>query len=146
MKEFMVAVLDIGNQWDVISNEVVNKHNLPTMTPYETYSLVWLSKNKNLCVRCKCKVMFVLLAYYINEVEFDFVPLDVCGVIFANQYMWDWYFICRWCMYQFIIVKYGQVYSMTTQNDLAPLVLVSTTKTELSKYLEKFYCFSSMIK
>jgi hypothetical protein len=36
----------------------------------------------------KCKIKFVVSAYFIDEVELDVVPLDVCGVVFGSPYMY----------------------------------------------------------
>jgi hypothetical protein len=36
----------------------------------------------------QCKIKFVVSAYFIDEVELDVVPLDMCGVVFGSPYMY----------------------------------------------------------
>jgi hypothetical protein len=35
-----------------------------------------------------CKIKFVVSVDFIDEVELDVVPLDVCGVVFGSPYMY----------------------------------------------------------
>jgi hypothetical protein len=36
----------------------------------------------------QCKIKFVVSVDFIDEVELDVVPLDVCGVVFGSPYMY----------------------------------------------------------
>ena len=36
----------------------------------------------------QCKIKFVVSADFIDEVELDVAPLDVCGVVFGSPYIY----------------------------------------------------------
>jgi hypothetical protein len=44
--------------------------------------LGWVNKDAEIKVKKQCKVKFVVSDDFIDEVELDVVPLDVCGVVF----------------------------------------------------------------
>jgi hypothetical protein len=46
-----------------------------------------VNKDVNIKVTKQCKVKFSISAYFIDEVELDVVPLDVCSVVFGSPYM-----------------------------------------------------------
>lgn len=52
------------------------------------YPLGWVNKDAKLRVTKQCKINFSISATYIDEVEVDIVPLDVCGVVFGNPCMY----------------------------------------------------------
>jgi hypothetical protein len=52
------------------------------------YPLGWVNKDVELKVTKQCKIKFSISANYIDEVEVDVVPLDVCGVVFGSPYMY----------------------------------------------------------
>jgi hypothetical protein len=58
-------------------------HHHPNPCP-----LRWVSKDAKLNVTNQCKIKFSTSAYYINGVDVDVVPLDVCGVVFGSPYMY----------------------------------------------------------
>jgi hypothetical protein len=46
------------------------------------------NKDENIKVMKQCKIKFVVSSYFIVEVEFDVVPLDICVVLFGIPYMY----------------------------------------------------------
>jgi hypothetical protein len=52
------------------------------------YPLGWVNKYLEIKVTKQCKIKFLVSADFIDEVELDVVPLDVCGVVFVSPYMY----------------------------------------------------------
>jgi hypothetical protein len=52
------------------------------------YPLGWVNKDAYIKVTKQCKIKFVVSANFIDEVELDVVPLDICGVVFGSPYMY----------------------------------------------------------
>jgi hypothetical protein len=50
--------------------------------------LGWVNKDVEIKVTKQCKIKFVVSVDFIDEVELDVVPLDVCGVVFGSSYMY----------------------------------------------------------
>lgn len=67
----------------MINKIVLEVHDHPI-----TYRLGWINKDVEIKVMKQCKTKVGVCAYFINEVELDAVPLDVCGVVFVSPYMY----------------------------------------------------------
>jgi hypothetical protein len=52
------------------------------------YPLGWVNKDAEIKVTKKCKIKFAISVDFIDEVELDVVPLDVCAVVFGSPYMY----------------------------------------------------------
>jgi hypothetical protein len=52
------------------------------------YPLGWVNNDVDLEVTKQCKINFSISVYYIDEVEVDVIPLDVCDVVFGIPYMY----------------------------------------------------------
>ena len=52
------------------------------------YPLGWVNKDVEIKVRKLCNIKFVVSVDFIDEVELDVVPLDVCGVVFGIPYIY----------------------------------------------------------
>jgi hypothetical protein len=50
--------------------------------------LGWVNKDVDLMVSKKCNMKFSKSEIYIDEVELELVPLDMCGVVFGSPYMY----------------------------------------------------------
>jgi hypothetical protein len=37
----------------------------------------------------RCKLIFAITANYIDEVELDVIPLDICGIVLGSPYLYD---------------------------------------------------------
>ena len=52
------------------------------------YPLGWVNKDAMIKGTKQCKIKFLVSADFIDEVELDVVPLDVCGVVFGSPYIY----------------------------------------------------------
>lgn len=68
--------------------EMVEKLRLEVHDHPSPYSLGWVNKDAKLKVTKQCKIIFPIGVDFIDEVEFDVVPLDVCRVVFGSPYMY----------------------------------------------------------
>ena len=37
----------------------------------------------------KCKIRFAIGSTFVDEVELDIVPLDICGIVLESPYLYD---------------------------------------------------------
>ena len=37
----------------------------------------------------RCKLRFAIIANFIDEVELDVIPLDICGIVLGSPYLYD---------------------------------------------------------
>jgi len=68
---------------DMFSNLGLEVRDHPNPHP-----LGWVNKDEELKVTKHCKIKFAIIANYIDEVEVNVVPFDVCGVVFGIPYMY----------------------------------------------------------
>jgi hypothetical protein len=66
---------------------LVNKHGLEVHDHTNPYLLGWVNNNAKFEVTKQCKIKFDISAIYIDEVEVDVVPLDVCHAVFGSPCM-----------------------------------------------------------
>ena len=62
---------------------------LKTKPHKKPYPLGWVCKDKILQVTKQCDLKFAITSKFIDEVEFDVVPLDVCGIVLGSSYLYD---------------------------------------------------------
>jgi len=55
----------------------------------DPYPLGWVHHNTSLQATKQYKLKFTICKKYIDEVVFDVIHLDICGVILGNSYMWE---------------------------------------------------------
>jgi hypothetical protein len=53
------------------------------------YRLGWICGDNNLQVTKQCKIKFAITSKYVDEVELDIVPLDICGIFLGSPYLYD---------------------------------------------------------
>jgi hypothetical protein len=53
------------------------------------YPLGWVCKDKRLQVTQQCDLKFAITYKFVGEVEFDVVPLDICGIVLGSPYLYD---------------------------------------------------------
>lgn len=82
------TLIDSESQANLIS-EVVKQLGLERKPHKEPYSFVWMRKKDKLQVTKKCNLKFTITSKYINEVEFDMVPLDICEIVLGSLYLYD---------------------------------------------------------
>lgn len=49
----------------------------------------WVCDDGKLQVIRNCKLKFTITVNFIDEVELDVVPLDICGIVLGRQYLYD---------------------------------------------------------
>ena len=78
------------------------------------YPLGCVNKYANLKVNKLCKIRFAISADFIDEVDLDVVPFDICGVVFGSPYMYmrDAIFMRR--ANQYHLVKDGKLFIINT--------------------------------
>ena len=83
------ALFDSGSQTNLISTKIVKSLNLETIPHHKSYPLGWVCDNAQLKVTKKCKLRFIIIANFIDEVELDVVPLDICGMVLRIISLYD---------------------------------------------------------
>jgi hypothetical protein len=83
------TLFDIGSQANLISEETVKKLKLETIPHPKPYPLGWICDNDKLQVTRRCKLRFAITANFIDEVELDVIPLDICGILLGSPYLYD---------------------------------------------------------
>jgi hypothetical protein len=83
------TLFDTGSQANLISEETVKKLKLETIPHPEPYPLGWICDNAKLQVIRRCKLRFAITAHFIDEVELDVIPLDICGIMLGSPYLYD---------------------------------------------------------
>jgi hypothetical protein len=72
----------------LISEEVVNNLGLETNSHPKPYPLGWICGDNNLQVTKQCKMKFAITSNYVDEVELDIVPLEICGIVLGIPYLY----------------------------------------------------------
>jgi hypothetical protein len=85
----IVTLFDIGSQANLISEDTVKKLKLETTPHPKPYPLGWICDNAKLHVTRRCKLRFAIIANFIDEVELDVSPLDICGIVLGSPYLYD---------------------------------------------------------
>jgi hypothetical protein len=83
------TLFDTRSQANLISEETVKKLKLETIPHPKPYPLGWLCDNAKLQVTKRCKLRFSITAHFIDEVELDVIPLDICGIVLGSPYLYD---------------------------------------------------------
>jgi hypothetical protein len=53
------------------------------------YPLGWVCEDTKLQVTKQCKIKFAITSKFVDEVELDVVPLDICGIVLGSPYLYD---------------------------------------------------------
>ena len=48
----------------------------------------WVNKEEKLKITKQHKIRFVISVHFIDEVDLDVIPLDICGVVLGSPYMY----------------------------------------------------------
>eukprot|EP00253_Pinus_taeda_P002220 PITA_02220 len=83
------TLFDSGSQINLISEATVKKLGLLTTPHKKPYPLGWVCDKANLQVTRQCKLRFAIGSVFIDEVELDIVPLDICGIVLGSTYLYD---------------------------------------------------------
>jgi hypothetical protein len=83
------TLFDSGSQANLISEEIVKTLGLETKPHPKPYPLGWVCEDAKLQVSKQCKLRFAITSKFIDEVELDVVPLDICGIVLGSPYLYD---------------------------------------------------------
>jgi hypothetical protein len=83
------TLFDTESQTNLISEDIVKKLKLETTPHAKPYPLRWICGNAKLHVTRRCKLRFSITANFIDEVEPDVIPLDICGIVLGSPYLYD---------------------------------------------------------
>jgi hypothetical protein len=83
------TLFDTGSQAKLIYEETVKKLKLETIPHPKPYPLGWICDNAKLRVTRRCKLRFAITTNFIDEVELDVIPLDICGIVLGSPYVYD---------------------------------------------------------
>ena len=83
------TLFDSGSQVNFISETIVKKLGLETKSHEKPYPLGWVCDKTKLQVTRQCKLRFAIGSTFVDEVELDIVPLDICGIALGSPYLYD---------------------------------------------------------
>jgi hypothetical protein len=83
------TLFDTGSQANLISEDTIKKLKLETIPHPKPYPLGWICDNAKLQVTRRCKLRFAITANFVDEVELDVIPLDICGIVLGSPYLYD---------------------------------------------------------
>ena len=91
---------------------MVKKLGLATITHENPYPLRWVTNDAKLEVTNKCILKFAIYDKYKDEVEPDVVSLDICGIVLARPYLYDWkeIFYREKNQYHFLRIVFNMLY------------------------------------
>ena len=104
------TLFDSGSQVNLISEAIVKKLGLLTTPHKKPYPLVWLSDKAQLQVTRQCKLKFSFVSAFVDEVELDIVPLNICGIVLGSPYLYDRKAIFYKAENKYLLVKDGIEY------------------------------------
>ena len=83
------TLVDSGSQVNLISDQVFHNLGLQTRPHSRSYPLGWICDNYQVHVTKKYDLWFEITFSFIDEVELDVVPLDICGMVLVSPYLYD---------------------------------------------------------
>eukprot|EP00253_Pinus_taeda_P025508 PITA_25508 len=104
------TLFDSGSQVNLIYEAMVRKLGLLTTPHKRPYPLDWLCDKAKLQVTRQCKLKFSFGSEFVDEVELDMVPLDICGIVLGSPYLYDRKAIFYRAENKYLLVKYGIKY------------------------------------
>lgn len=118
------------SQANLISKELVDRLKLETYSHLSLYSLGLVNKGLGIKVTKQCKIIFDIDKKIIDEVIVDVIPLDLYGVVFGSPYMYvrDVIFIRK--ANQYLLVKDGNSYIISSYLGDSNISLVRTNESQ----------------
>eukprot|EP00253_Pinus_taeda_P034246 PITA_34246 len=104
------TLFDSGSQVNLISEAIVKKLGLTTTPHKKPYPLGWLNDKAQLQVTRQCKLKFSFELAFVDEVELDVIPLDICGIVLGSPYLYDRKAIFYRVENKYLLVKDGIEY------------------------------------
>ena len=104
------TLFDSGSQVNLISEEIVKKLGLVTTPHKKPYPLGWLNDKAQLQVTRQLKLNFSFGSAFVDGVELDIIPLDICGIVLGSPYLYDRKAIFYRYENKYLLVKDGIKY------------------------------------
>eukprot|EP00253_Pinus_taeda_P014293 PITA_14293 len=101
------TLFDSGSQVNLIFEAIVKKLGLATTPHKKPYPLGWLNDKAQLQVTRQCKLKFSFGLAFVDEVELDIIPLDICGIVLGSPYLYDRKAIFYTAENMYLLVKDG---------------------------------------
>jgi hypothetical protein len=126
---------------NLVSKFVLEVHDNPS-----PYPLGWVNKDVYIKVMKQCKIKFSISVDFLDEVELDVVPLNVCGLVFGGPYMYmrDAIFMQR--SNQYCLMKDGKSYIINAHKGKSKISLVSVNQAKKLISSSKKYVFLFLIE
>jgi hypothetical protein len=83
------TLFDPSSQVNLIYEALIKKIGLEMKPHVKPYPLGWVCDKETLNVTKQCRVIFAISSKLIDEVDLDFVPLDICGIVLGSPYLYD---------------------------------------------------------
>jgi hypothetical protein len=122
------TLFDSGSQANLISEKTVKKLKLETSPHPKLYPLGWICDNAKLQVTRKCKLRFAITANFVDEVELDVIPLDICGIVLGSPYLYDRKAIFYHQENKYHLFKYGVEYVVRSHTKKMNLSVINAGK------------------
>eukprot|EP00253_Pinus_taeda_P018789 PITA_18789 len=104
------TLFDSGSQVNLIFEAIVKKLGLATTPHKKPYQLGWLDDKAQLQMTRQCKLKFSFGSSFVDEVELDIIPLDICGIVLGSPYLYDRKAIFYRAENKYLLVKDGIEY------------------------------------
>jgi len=118
---------------------MVKKLGLEVQDHPSPYLWGWVSKDIKIKVTKQCKIKFSISANFIDEVELDIVPLNVCEVVFGSPYMYMWDVIFMWRANQYHFIKDRKSFTINPHKGKSKISLVSSNQAKKKITSKKKY-------
>jgi len=83
------TLFDSGSQVNLIYETIVKNLSLEKKPHKNPYPLGWVCDKTKLQVKKQCKLRFIIGSKFVDEVELDIIPLEICGIVLGCPYMYD---------------------------------------------------------
>eukprot|EP00253_Pinus_taeda_P018627 PITA_18627 len=104
------TLFDSGSQVNLIFEAILKKLGLATTPHKKPYPLGWLDDKAQLQMTRQCKLKFSFGSAFVDEVELDIIPLDICGIVLGSPYLYDRKAIFYRAENRYLLVKDGIKY------------------------------------
>jgi hypothetical protein len=135
------TLFDMDSQVNLISEALVKKMGLEMKPHLKPYPLGWVCDKAKLHVTKQCRVIFSIAAKLIDEVDLDFVPLDICGIVLRSPYLYDRKAIFFHHENKYHLTKGGVEYIIRAHNMRVNTTLVSAGQMKTLINTNKRYLF-----
>jgi hypothetical protein len=123
----------------LISETIVKKLGLITKPHKKPYHLGWIHNDNQLQVNKQCVLKFAINSQFIDEVELEVVPLDICGIVLGSPYLYDRKAIFYREDNKYQLTKYGKEYVVRAHQKKLNLSLINLGQMKIIVNVSKRY-------